>query len=141
MAIEWNTSYETGEPRIDEQHRNLVGYVNRLERLLESTPPGSPADREEVDNLLVFLESYVNTHFAYEELCMTLRGCPVARKNKEAHDRFLALYAEFTQQHKARGGASVEMLRELHATLKNWLVGHICNIDVQLRGRTPAGSA
>lgn len=139
MAIEWSTSYETGEPRIDEQHRNLVGYVNRLERLLESTPPGSPADREEVDNLLVFLESYVNTHFAYEELCMTLRGCPIARKNKEAHDRFLALYDDFTQQHRARGGASIEMLRELHETLKNWLVGHICNIDVQLRGRAPVG--
>jgi len=141
MAIEWNASYETGEARIDGQHRNLFDYVNRLERLLESTPPGSPPNREEVDNLLAFLESYVNTHFAYEELCMTLRGCPIARKNKEAHDRFLALYADFTQQHKARGGASVEMLRELHGTLKNWLVGHICNIDVQLRGHTPVGTA
>lgn len=130
MPIEWKASYETGERRIDGQHRNLFEQVNRLERLLEA----ATLDQSEVENLLIFLESYIHTHFAYEELCMTLRGCPIARKNKESHDRLLRFYADFDRRYKARGRADAGMMRELHEVLKNWLVGHICRIDVQLRG-------
>ncbi len=34
--MEWKASYETGERRIDGQHRNLFDQVNRLEGLLEA---------------------------------------------------------------------------------------------------------
>ncbi|WP_233493118.1 MULTISPECIES: bacteriohemerythrin [unclassified Meiothermus] len=136
VAIEWSPSYETGEMRIDRQHRTLFDRVNRLERMLEA---GEVLDQDEVENLLIFLESYINTHFAYEELCMTLRGCPIARKNKEAHDKLLAFYNDFAQRYAARGKADVAMLRELHEVLSKWLVGHVCNIDVRLRNHVPAG--
>ena len=135
VAIEWSPSYETGEIRIDQQHRNLFDRVNRLERMLEA---GEVLDQAEVENLLIFLESYINTHFAYEELCMTLRGCPIARKNKEAHDKLLAFYDDFAQRYAARGKADAAMLRGLHEVLSKWLVGHVCNIDVQLRSRVSA---
>lgn len=74
MPIQWDQQYEVGESRVDSQHRNLFDYINRLEQMVVQGKQGR-LDRREVENLFIFLGAYVNTHFAYEELCMTLRGC------------------------------------------------------------------
>ncbi|RDI96399.1 hemerythrin [Meiothermus sp. QL-1] len=131
MPIEWNEQYAVGDARTDSQHRNLFTYVNRLEQLIEEGRKRG-LDRQAVENLFIFLDAYVNTHFAYEELCMTLRACPAARKNKEAHDKFLAFWNEFNRQHNPNSVGLVA-LEELHAALAGWLTQHICRIDVALR--------
>lgn len=131
MPIQWSHQYEVGDPRTDSQHQNLFEYVNRIEHLIEQGKTG-PLDRREVEHLFVFLEAYVNTHFAYEELCMALRGCKVAQKNKEAHDKFLEFWADFNRTH-APQSISVAALETLHSTLTGWLTQHICKIDVALR--------
>ena len=132
MAMEWRDSYNTGDKRIDGQHKNLFEYINRLEGLIETGQAGGAIDRIEVENLLGFLDSYVYTHFTYEELCMTQRRCPVAAQNKEAHNRFLKMFEDFNQQ-CAQHGANLQMLTDLHRTLTYWLTNHICRIDVSLR--------
>lgn len=131
MPIQWSDQYAVGDPQTDHQHKNLFEYVNQLEQLIEQGKSGS-LKHQEVENLFVFLDAYVNTHFAYEELCMALRGCKVAQKNKEAHNKFLEFWAEFNRQHTPQN-VSVAALQTLHTTLTGWLTQHICKIDVALR--------
>ncbi|MCX7601941.1 MAG: hemerythrin family protein [Meiothermus sp.] len=131
MPIQWSEQYEVGDTRTDRQHQNLFEYVNRIERLIEQGQSGK-LDRREVEDVFVFLDAYVNTHFAYEELCMALRGCKVAQRNKEAHNKFLQLWANFNQEHKPES-VSVAALEGLHALLADWLTQHICKIDTALR--------
>lgn len=131
MAMEWSSEYETGEQRVDEQHQNLFSFVNRLEAMVQGGRAGRPIREAEVENLLIFLETYVNVHFAYEELCMTIRRCPVAQKNREAHNKFLEFFGEFSQT--VQQGVSLDDLEELHRVLRLWLASHICNIDVKLK--------
>jgi hemerythrin len=131
MPIQWSDQYEVGDARTDSQHKNLFEYVNRIEQLIEQGKAGQ-LDRQEVEHLFVFLEAYVNTHFAYEELCMALRGCKVAQKNKEAHNKFLEFWADFNQTHTPQN-ISIAALETLHSTLTGWLTQHICKIDVALR--------
>ncbi len=128
MPVEWNESYAVGEARIDRQHKNLFEFINRLETLIAQRR----LEASEVENLFAFLDAYVNTHFAYEELCMTLRGCPVAKKNKEAHDKFLAFWQGFLKEYTPHS-VSLKALEDLQETLASWLRQHICKIDVKLR--------
>lgn len=136
MAMEWNSLYETGEQRVDSQHQKLFEQVNQLGELIKAGQENHPIDKAELDQLLGFLDTYVNVHFAYEELCMTLRRCPVASQNKDAHNRFIEFYEDFRAQYNKRG-ANLQLLRHLHQTLTHWLTSHICEIDIKLRTSQP----
>ncbi len=131
MPIQWSEQYKVGDTRTDLQHQNLFDYVNRIENLIEQGKTG-PLDRGAVEDVFIFLDAYVNTHFAYEELCMALRGCKAAQKNKEAHNKFLQLWADFNREHTPNQ-VSVAALESLHALLADWLTQHICKIDIALR--------
>lgn len=131
MPVEWNDSYSTGDARIDSQHQKLFGYVNTLEKMIEAARGGQAPTHREVEDLLDFLEMYVNVHFAYEEVCMAIRRCPLAAQNREAHGKLINFYGEFRET--VKGGATLSDLESLHTALANWLVNHICRIDVSLR--------
>lgn len=134
MPVQWGDRFETGEARIDAQHQNLFTYVNRLEDLLMQARAGQELKPLEAKNLLIFLDAYVNTHFAYEELCVSLRKCPVALKNKEEHNRLLEFWTNFRREN-ALVTTTANALETLHDTLKGWLTNHICKIDLALRAK------
>lgn len=133
MPMEWSTNFETGEGHIDLEHQNLFDQVNKLEQLSSALARGLPIKKQEVDNLFDFLECYVNAHFAYEELCMSLRDCPAAATNREAHDRLLNLVSKSVDSYKLAPAPTQAMLEQLHHTLKHWLLGHVCGVDLYLR--------
>ena len=128
MAIEWKKDYETGEPKVDSQHQKLFECVNHLERLIQT---GSPS-RADLDRLFNFLGMYVQSHFSYEELCMFQHHCPMAQKNREAHQKFTEAYRAFLERYQ-RCGPHLPLLKELHQAAEAWLVQHICKVDTHLR--------
>lgn len=127
MPVQWETRFETGETRLDDQHKRLFEFVNKLEDMTNTEI--RPA---ELENVVSFLSMYVRVHFLCEESCMTVRRCVVAEKNKAAHEKFLTFFEEFKHRLESRG-ADKAMLRELYTAANTWLVNHICKIDVQLR--------
>ena len=135
MGLDWKTEYETGIPQIDAQHRQLFRMVDSLDRIIEAGIEAGP----KVDHLLMFLGSYAKSHFAYEEPCMARHRCPAAKANKQAHQDFLTYCDSFRSEYAA-SSASMEKLEDLRRFLRDWLVGHICRIDTQLkpcvRGKT-----
>ena len=71
-------------------------------------------------------------HFGYEEECMAKHKCPVAGENKRAHELFVEGYHSYRDRYK-RGGATEDLIRDIHEECERWLVNHICKIDTHLK--------
>jgi hemerythrin len=127
MMREWSDDYSIGIEGIDRQHRMIFTLAKDVETALNE---GRAA--QEYGVLLHALALYVRYHFGFEEQCMNLYHCPVAQQNQAAHATFTARLAEFQQRYAARGFKHVEACALL-AVIDEWLVDHICGIDVQLR--------
>ncbi len=130
MAIAWSEKYETGDPEIDQQHKQLFKYVDDLERHMERG-----VDDEYLRKFLNFLGIYTRSHFCYEEICMRQRKCPLAKKNQEQHDKLVEAYKHYLHRFETEG-ASEELVRKLHDFLLSWLTNHILKIDTSLRSCT-----
>ncbi len=128
MPIIWTEDYSVGVEQIDKQHRQLFQFVNSLENLLQQGIHSGP----EVENLIMFLTTYTKTHFSFEESCMFKYGCSVSKKNKQEHSLFLDHYNETISRYHQEG-PSKELLKELHDRISNWLISHICRVDIHLK--------
>jgi len=113
----------TGVETIDQQHRELIDVINRVER---AATAGHSA--EELKPQLDFLANYVIKHFQHEEGVMETHRCPASRKNKDAHRKLVEAYTTWRADYEAKGCPS-SMVVELHQFLTKWLIGHICGID------------
>ena len=125
---EWKDEYKVDIPEIDLHHRTLFDYVNRLDQMVSS----NDFPREEAAYILQFLGVYAKNHFAYEEACMQERKCPAAQKNQDAHGKFLEAYGGFMQRFQ-KEGITQDLVRQIHRMASDWLVNHICKIDIQLK--------
>lgn len=137
MPFEWDSKYETGDERVDSQHRQLFTYADQLASVIASAEQTGEIPLNEVEALLDFLDMYINIHFAYEEICMAVRRCPFAEQNRKAHKNLEEFYAGYRQDIQ-ENGLTLEKLYSLRETLASWLVGHICGIDVHLKDPVPA---
>jgi len=113
----------TGVETIDQQHRELIDVINRVESA--ATAGHSAA---ELKPQLDFLANYVIKHFQHEEGVMETHRCPASRKNKDAHRKLVEAYTTWRADYEAKGCPS-SMVVELHQFLTKWLIGHICGID------------
>jgi hemerythrin len=127
----WTEKFATGQPTIDEQHRLLIMYVNRLEALLVESESRSE-DRRFMNDFVTFIENYIESHFRYEEQCMESYRCPAHQKNCQAHDQFRQMFRRFRERFNNEG-ARMELIMELNQTINAWIEGHILAVDTTLR--------
>lgn len=125
--IQWDDKYCTGIDKVDEHHKKLFEMLNAFENDIKQGA-GEKACRA----TLIFLSGYVKNHFGFEEKCMTEYNCPVAGKNFAAHQEFLETFKSF-EERLGKEGFTWNLLRELHAAAEEWLVNHICKIDIHLK--------
>ena len=128
MKIIWNDeTMATGFPEIDLQHKEWIRRVNEFDEAVITNK-----GRETIQNTLDFLEEYSETHFGDEETIMADHFSPVQVLNKTSHNEFRETLAEIRSWVKNEGATSVEVVG-LMIDLEEWLVNHICTVDVQLR--------
>ena len=125
--IEWDEArMATGVESVDAQHQELIARINQLHSACLHG-----GGRTEVLKVLSFLGSYVKTHFRDEELLMKQSRCPVYEQNKKAHAYFLAEFQRLVQA-VTRDGPTTAILLQLRQMLGDWLVNHICTIDMEM---------
>ncbi|GAB4295721.1 MAG: hypothetical protein Fur0025_33010 [Oscillatoriaceae cyanobacterium] len=124
-AQTWNESLAIGLPLIDMQHKQLLDQMDALVEALNNKQ-----DLKQLENLLSYLDMYVNNHFGYEEQCMNLKKCPVAGKNQESHQYFKTRLAGIRQMIKEPSSESLS--RQVSVELRDWFVKHISTIDMKL---------
>ncbi|MDQ6986711.1 MAG: bacteriohemerythrin [Mariprofundaceae bacterium] len=127
MVTAWSDEYSTGDDEIDRQHKQLFQYLADLEAHM-----ASGIDEAYVKKFLNTLGLYTRSHFCYEEICMRIKNCPVAEKNKDQHTKLLDAYTQFCQRFE-REGVSDDLLARLHDFLESWLINHIMKVDTHLR--------
>jgi hemerythrin-like metal-binding protein len=132
-VISWDEDrMATGVTTVDRQHQELIRLINQLHA---ACLRGTAA--EELTKDLEALGQYAASHFAHEETVMDQQHCPVAGKNKAAHQAFLKDYEQLVTEARTQG-ASSRLALQLKKMLANWLAVHICNIDRNLRDCQPA---
>jgi hemerythrin len=127
MAFAWDDSLETGVAEIDDAHKTLFLWVNKLSDAMSAGKANA-----EVLSVLNFLGIYAQRHFAHEENCMNRYKCPAAEVNKKAHAEFLVYFTKMKQEAETNGVTTKTVL-ELQLALGNWLRNHIKKVDVSLR--------
>jgi hemerythrin len=126
MAIEWTSDLATGVHMIDEQHKELF---RRISDLLEACGKGK--GKQEVGNVIAFLEQYVVEHFAAEEQQMTSANYPLASAHKSQHHIFMENFSSLKRQFENEG-AGVHIVVSTNQLVVDWLRKHIHKMDKEL---------
>lgn len=143
-AFVWDNGYATGLEVVDSHHQHLVGLINRLGALIESTESVAPGS---LDLIVQELARYADYHFTEEQRLMAVAGVdPRHRTPHEAeHHQFLQ---EVTQRAALIHHPSLEGARDLMDFLAYWLVHHILSTDLAMarqiksiqEGKVPAAA-
>jgi hemerythrin len=129
--LHWTEQFTTGSRELDYQHQTLIDNINDLETMLALKSP-SRHDYASMLGVVDFIEHFAEKHFACEEHCMEHFRCPCRELNKNAHAEFLTLLQQFKNRNLTEGFPH-ELLIQLHATMKQWIMEHIFQIDSQLK--------
>ncbi len=119
--IEWTDELSVGIQEIDEQHKILVGLLNRLyEAIIKKT------DDLEIERVLNELAQYTVIHFAVEESLMRIFNYPDYEEHKRHHEELTQQVVDL-QRKLNQGEVSISM--EVLHFLRHWLTEHIMGED------------
>ena len=119
--IDWNDSYSVSVSQFDEQHKELIGLINKLHEAMMAGKGGDVL--AEVLNSLI---AYTVTHFSNEEDLMRKYNYPAYEVHKTIHDKLVHDVVDIQNRFKA-GKPMLTM--ELMDFLKKWLTDHINGVD------------
>ena len=122
----WNDSLLIGIKLIDEQHRELIG---RMDKLMDACRHGKGHD--EVEETLKYVVSYVKEHFKDEEALQAKYAYPGMVEHKKLHAGFVDSVVNLLQEDK-KTGPSTELTAHVNKTLIGWFITHIRNEDQKL---------
>ena len=115
--IKWEDKYSVGLSMIDEEHKKLIGILNKV-----VFTKGHNDDPEELMDVLREMTKYTLTHFKTEETYMKEFNYPEYQDHKEEHRHFST--ETITYHDKVIKGDS-QIANEIIEYLKWWLVNHI----------------
>ena len=122
----WNSSLETGNARIDEQHRRLFALTNELAEVVRDV--GATYD---VDHLIAELRDYAANHFCDEEKVMACSSLSTTEQTRHRciHRQFLERVEAFVARHAA---GDPDAITDCLDFLVDWLVLHILKMDQRI---------
>ena len=118
--MHWNSSLSIGIEVIDEQHKQIVSYINELDTAIRDK------DDKGIKHVLDELIDYTMTHFAFEENLLQKGGYPHFDAHKQVHETFKKRIEEYVTQFEQ--GEAVG--RKLLSMLRVWLTNHIKRDDM-----------
>lgn len=123
-ALEWDDKYSVGIDEIDNDHREMIDIINKLDTAII-------ADRDNTEIRLIFsrLNDYIKVHFVREEELMKKYNYDDAIGHKNEHDKFIidlaAIKMKMLQMNYTSGIG-------LYVLLRGWLITHIMGTDRDL---------
>lgn len=121
MSEHWNTSFETGHDHIDTHHKDLFELIHRLDRAVHSHNP------EELESVIVFLETHVTEHFSDEEALMHVHHYPELKRHMTEHDKMRKRMQEL-RAHYDTHAFTAHLVFDLRRFIDQ-MVRHIQTID------------
>ncbi|MCL2002416.1 MAG: hemerythrin family protein [Oscillospiraceae bacterium] len=115
----WKDSLLVGVPKIDGQHKKLVGAIDEL---MAACKKGQ--GREKIDPTLAFVISYTKEHFTEEERLQAEYAYPGMIAHKRLHAQFLASVSALVKEYE-QTGPSIALVGKLNKSLVDWVINHI----------------
>ena len=126
MQYEWDSLLETGNEKIDTQHKQLVATLNSL---LETCYDKD--GHAELERTIDFLLAYTVKHFADEEALQKEYDYPDYPRHRQLHEEFKVVAVGFAEQLR-NDGYSESLITEVYSCMGEWLVNHIRGDDLLL---------
>lgn len=126
MAYSWTTDLETGNAKIDEQHKQLFVAINNL---LEACSKGK--GRDALKETTSFLYDYTSKHFADEEKLQLASQYPDYANHKQYHETFKKTVRELMDQLETQG-PNIVLVGKVNTAVAGWLISHIKREDVKV---------
>lgn len=126
MAYVWSKDLETGDARIDVQHKQLIEAINEL---LAACATGH--GRDELDKTTQFLLDYTVKHFSDEEKLQVMSQYPDYANHKKYHEAFKVVVKDLVDQLKAEG-PTIALVGKVNSSIAGWLLNHIKKEDVKV---------
>jgi hemerythrin len=123
--LDWNPSFSVGVDLLDEQHKRIVGMINRLISDSEAT-----VRSETISELLDGLTKYGSDHFRTEEQLLEEYGYPDLARQKQEHKAYRIKVVAFCQ---ATTSHEDSVPGELLEFMRDWWMNHIMETDMKYR--------
>jgi len=125
--IEWSDKFSVGVEVIDQQHRTLIGMMNKL-----IDTPNVDSNSAIITELLDGMIKYATTHFVEEERQMSIHDYPDLPTHQEQHAVFMKKTAEFCSVEE--GAVVVHDFSEtVLMYLREWWINHILIDDMKFK--------
>lgn len=119
--LKWENEFNTGDPKIDQAHQQVIKYINQLYEALRTQE-----DEATINEIIKGLTENSYHHFKLEEEQMANAGYPSLGAHKEEHqiftDRLKMLTNDMQKKNKS---VNLRLLK----FLKAWFSGHILHSD------------
>lgn len=123
-TIQWNDTYSTKVQFIDDDHKKLIDYINKLFDAMKSGQA-----KEVLGRILSDLVTYTDTHFKNEERQMQIHTYPDFVSHKALHDDLRKKALDIKKRYDS-GQMAISV--ELSDFLVGWLKHHIEGTDKKL---------
>lgn len=120
--MRWDDSLEIGINIIDQQHKEIIAYINQLHDVVRAS---DGRDSSAINEVLSGLINYTETHFAYEEELLDNLNYPFANDHKKVHRAF----GQRMRDYQERYLMGEDVVEPLLTELQSWLRNHIQSSD------------
>ena len=121
-AIAWDESMSVGVEACDDDHRQLINYINEFQNATLNQENWCDAAGDVLERLLL----YADVHFRREEDLMDYYGYPGLQVHRLEHQRFTTKVKGFIGRHKS---SKPIVPVEITVFLRSWLLDHIMKSD------------
>ncbi len=108
---------------IDNQHLSLFESINKLAKQISRG-----CGKDEIANIVHFLDKYCIQHLASEEELMIQIGYPELETHKLKHSLFIEYVKSLKKEIKSDGYSDI-LAHKTHNHLVHWLLDHILGDD------------
>ncbi len=121
--IEWEDKFSVSLSMIDEDHKKLIGIMNKVIVLEQNS-----SNPKEITKVLNEMNQYAQTHFATEEAYMVRFNYPDYESHRKEHQAFsietMAFLDKITSTNR-------QLICEILEHLKGWLLNHVLSTDTK----------
>lgn len=124
IHFNWEESMSVGDDVLDAQHKRLLSQINKV---LDAIVFGVEA-KDVQDNMISFLNQYIEEHLSYEEEYMRKINYPDILQHIQKHRNFILNYDKFKEKFDI-GEDRAELITEIEQCISSWWLEHIGKED------------
>jgi hemerythrin len=123
----WTDNLSVGVKYFDEDHKQLIRFINELHAAIQDVDAEGKIAEEEIEFALHRLENYFQYHCIQEEVFMDKIAYPEIDEHRECHKNFLRQVESMSESF--RGSRNPQHAAELMQFIYDWLTNHINVVD------------